>query len=234
MTFRNEFFIALNQWQKGWTEEQDRKNEYSISLKHECNLLDKKFKIVTDACYRKRFIHRGELVDIILNDSKVEGVASWTTDVRYAEFFKGKFREGAVSAAIFEHTPLDTEVILNVNELWKDDNFKDALDVFEKSNPENCDALYHFKDIQKEVILEVPLRGSEICILSGKSSSFDDICDSVNIPEQDRPSLFKKLIDGGAFIEEVTYVKDQAAKNAVQNTIRKFYEMLDNLKGAKK
>jgi hypothetical protein len=229
MTFRDEFFIALNQWQKGWAEDQDTKNEFSISLKQECCLIDNKYKVIEGPCYRKRFIHRGELVDIILNDNKTEGVTSWTSDVRYAEFFKGKFRESAVSAAIFEHTPTDGQVIVNVNELWKCADFIKGLDDFKKRNPEQCDAIYHFKDTQKEVILEVPLRGSEICILSGKSSSFDDICDSVNVPEADRPRLFKQLIDGGAFIEEVTYVKDAAARNAVRNTVRKFYEMLENL-----
>lgn len=230
MTFRDEFFIALNQWQKGWAEDQDTKNEFSITLKQECSLIDNKYKVVEGPCYRKRFIHRGELVDIILNDNKAEGVTSWTSDVRYAEFFKGKFRESAVSAAIFEHTPSDGQVIVNVNELWKCADFTKNLDDFKKRNPEQCDAIYHFKDTQKEVILEVPLRGSEICILSGKSSSFDDICDNVNVPESDRPRLFKQLIDGGAFIEEVTYVKDEAARNAVRNTVRKFYEMLENLK----
>jgi hypothetical protein len=33
MKFREEFFIALNQWQKGWAENQDKKNEFSVTLK---------------------------------------------------------------------------------------------------------------------------------------------------------------------------------------------------------
>lgn len=199
-------------------------------IKEECSLIDEKYKVVNVPCYRKRFIHRGELVDIILKDNKTEGATSWTTDVRYAEFFKGLFRESAVTAAIFEHTPINGEVILNVNELWICENFIKEVEAFKMSNPDKCDAIFHFKDSQKEVILEVPLRGSEICILSGKSSPFDDICDSVNITEADRPKLFKQLIDGGAFIEEVTYVNDVAARNAVRNTVRKFYDMLENLK----
>lgn len=226
MLFKNDFFIALNNWQKGWKEDQETRSQFAISLKKECAILDIKYKIVKTNCYRKRFLHRGELVDIIYNNSKEEGVTSWTTDVRYTEFFKGKYRESAVTAAIFEHLPIQNEIILNINELWQCDDFIFQLDEYKKYNPENCDAIYNFKDVQGEVILEAPLRGSEICMLSGMSSPFDDICNSVNIPEDDRPRIFKQLIDDGAFIEEITFVRDDAARNAVRNTLIKFNELL--------
>ena len=54
------------------------------------------------------------MVDIILKDHKTEGLVSWTTDVRYAEIFKGLYRENAVTAAIFERTPTKEDVILNL------------------------------------------------------------------------------------------------------------------------
>ena len=46
MTFRDEFFIALNNWQNGWAESQERKNEYAIPLKEECRQIDDKYKII--------------------------------------------------------------------------------------------------------------------------------------------------------------------------------------------
>ncbi len=75
--------------------------------------------------------------------------------------------------------------------------------------------------------MDAPLRGSEICILRGKTSPFDDICDSANIREADRPKVFKQLTDGGAFIKDIQYIKNRAARDAIQNTIRKFYELLE-------
>jgi len=228
MKFNDEFFKALNRWQKGWSEDQEKKKEFTSALKKECETIDIKYKTVDCPCYRKRYLHQGELVDIIINDNKIEGVTSWTTDVRYAEFFKGLFRDGAVTAAIFEHIPKKGEVILNINKLWECEDFIKDIENFKERNPDECDAIYHFEDGQNEVILEVPLKGSEICILSGKSSPFDDICDSVNIPEEERPKVFKELIDNGAFIEEIRYVKDEAARNAIKNTIRSFYELLQN------
>ncbi|MBS1685363.1 MAG: hypothetical protein JSS76_11425 [Bacteroidetes bacterium] len=230
MKFKDEFFIALNQWQKGWAEKQENKDIFSISLKAECNSIDEKYKIVTEPCYRKRFLHREELIDIIINDSKTEGITSWTTDVRFAELFKGKYRENAVTAAVFEHLPKREEVIVNINKLWKCKDFTRDLESFRKRNPEDTDAIFNFRDTQKEIVLEAPLKGSEICILSGKSSSFDDICNSINVPEIERPQLFKRLISDGAFIEEITYVKNEAARKAIQNTIRKFYDLLAGLK----
>src|SRR5258708_6595827 len=105
MTFTNNFFIALNNWQRGWRENQELKVKYEANLKVECKHLDAKYKVVTETCYRKRFIIKGELVDIFYNNAKPEGLTSWTTDIKYAEFFKGKFRSEAVTAAIFEHKP---------------------------------------------------------------------------------------------------------------------------------
>jgi hypothetical protein len=230
MTFSKEFFVALNNWQKGWNEDQSRKASCEQELKIQCEALDSQFKSVREKCYRKRFLVKGELRDIFYNNAKPEGLTSWTTDIRYAEFFKGKFRTDAVTAAIFEHTPTKSEVILNISELWKSPYFLTSLDTIGKVEPKVCDAIRHFKDFQKEVILEVPLKGSEIYALTGISSSFDDICTKASIPENERPATFKRLIDAGAYIEELTYVRGDAARNAINNAIWKFHEMLEEKK----
>jgi len=230
MTFSNEFIKALNNWQKGWREDSELKRKYEEELKTQCLKLDEKYKVVTEKCYRKRFLHKGELVDIFYNNEKQEGLTSWTTDIRYAEFFKGKFRSDAVTAAIFEHSPSASEVILNIGELWTSPEFTAQLNQLNVEDSKACDAIFHFRDIQKEVILEVPLRGSEIYALTGRSSSFDDICDKANIAEAERPVAYKRLIDAGAYIEEVTYLKGPATQDAINKAIWKFHEMLEGVK----
>jgi hypothetical protein len=167
------------------------------------------------------------------NNEKDEGFTSWTTDKAYAEFFKGKHRENAVTAAIFEHTPNRGEIILNINKLWECTHFITQLESFSQEHSDDCKALYHFKDIQGEVILNALLKGSEIYGLTGISSPFEDICNSANIPEVDRPKMFKQLIDDGAYIEEITYVKGEAAGNAINNTIWKFHELLESIRNKK-
>ncbi|QCE42304.1 hypothetical protein [Psychroserpens sp. NJDZ02] len=233
MTFEKDFFIALNNWQKGWKEDPKLKLEFENKIIEACKNIPLKYKVCKDSCYRKRFIHKGDLVDIFYNNEKNEGFTSWTTDKAYAEFFKGKYKDNAVTAAIFEHKPKENEVILNINKLWECSEFEKQLKAFSIENIDDCKAIYHFKDIQGEVILNVPLKGNEIYGLTGISSPFDDICDSANISEEDRPKKFKELIDKGAYIEEITYVKGEAAKNAINNTIWQFHELLENIKDKK-
>ncbi len=230
MTFSEDFFIALNNWQNGWNENQETRELLSKKLEIECKHLDDKYKVVNASCFRKRYIHRGELVDIILNNNKNEGITSWTTDFKYAELFKGKYRDDAVTAAIFEYQPLPQDVILNVNELWKCNDFKEQITKQHATNPDSCNAIMNFKDYQSEVILNVPLRGSDIIALTGKSSDFDDLCNYANIPMSNRPAYFRQLIKEGYRIEEYTYVNKEEAKRAIANTIKLFILKLEALK----
>ena len=123
MSFSDELLMALADWQKGWREKQSERERLSVQLQKVVESLDAKFKRVNTTCYRKRFLHEGELVDIVLRNEKAEGVVSWTIKQEFAERFKGLQKLDAVSGAIFEHTPTEDEVVINICELWKDQAF---------------------------------------------------------------------------------------------------------------
>lgn len=229
MAFDFNFFRILNDWQLGWREDQDRKNELAALLEKECDKLPISFKQVSLKCYRKRFLHKGEMVDILMNNSKDEGITSWTTDIRFAERFKDLYKEGAITAAIFEHSPQPDEVILNISSLWNDLSFQTHLEDFEKVEPDSCKAIRNFRNLQSEVILKTPLRGSEIIALTGFASPFDYLCENANIPLDKRDDLYYKMIDEGAYPLGVSYIKDDSAKRAVQRTINKFLEKVQSL-----
>lgn len=229
MAFEFSFFRILNSWQNGWREDQDRKNELATLLEQECTKLPNTFKQVNQLCYRKRFLHNGEMVDILMNNSKDEGITSWTSDIRFAERFKELYKEGAVTAAIFEYLPPSDEVILNISSLWNDVVFQRDLAKFEKVEPSNCEAILNFKNLQSEVILKTPLRGSQIIALTGFASPFDDLCEKANIPLDKRDELYYKMIDEDTYPLGVSYIKDESAKRAVQGTIKKFFEKIHNL-----
>jgi hypothetical protein len=161
MIFTETFIEILNNWQKGWKEDQTTRAQLADILRTECSLIDPSFKEVTDFCYRKRFLHQGDYVDVLLRDSKHEGICSWTTDLTYAEVFKGIIKTDAAHAAVFEHRPTTSEVILNINKLWESVDFVSTLKAVNDRTPEKCAAIYNFKH-QGEVILEAPLKGSEI------------------------------------------------------------------------
>ncbi len=145
MEFSDEFFESLGNWQRGWRENQDKRELLAKEIIKHSESLPKKFKIVQQPCYRKRFLHKGELVDIVLNDKKYEGIVSWTTDYAFAERFKDLVKPDAVSGAIFEHTPEENEVILNIAVLWESSEFVETVNKYKESNPSNAEPLFHFQ-----------------------------------------------------------------------------------------
>ncbi|MHA3061738.1 hypothetical protein ACX1N5_13935 [Acinetobacter sp. ANC 4636] len=230
MFFSDDLMLALANWQKGWQEDQSKRNELASKLLDAAKNLDKKFKSVSSPCYRKRFLHHGELEAIFLQDNKDEGVVSWTINQKYAEYFKGLHKPGAVSGAIFEHTPNDEEVIVNICELWKDSEFIDAANNFKIKFPDESEPLFNFKDTQYEVVLTSPLKASEIIAFTGASSPFDDLCEQLAIPEKDRGELFRQLTQSGLYPSELRYTSRESAQRVVENSIRKLYEKCQEYK----
>ena len=230
MKFSEDLLRAIANWQKGWREDQSKRIELSEKLLESAKDLDSAFKKVPSICYRKRFLHEGELVDIILKDEKREGVVSWTIDKEFAERFKDLQKEGAVSGAIFEHQPTDEEVVINICALWQNQEFIEAENKFKENYPEESKPLFHFKDSQGEVVLTSPLKASEIIALTGASSPFDDLCDQAGIPESQRDDLFRKLVQDGQTPGELRYTSRESAQRISDNTVRKLYEKVQAYK----
>ena len=228
--FTDALLLAINAWQNGWREDQARKAVLAATLQEHTASLDLSFRSVTTPCFRKRFVHKGELVSLLLKDNLDEGMTSWTTDQRFAERFKGFAREGAVSAAIYCHTPLPEEVVVDVGALWQSGEFVTAADAFRARHADNSKALFHFRDRQSEVVLTAALKGSEIVALSGASSPFDELCDTAGIPEEERDAKFRQLIKDGVYPGELRYT--YAAQDVIARTILRFREKLEALKVA--
>ncbi|WP_288128595.1 hypothetical protein [Thiomonas sp.] len=224
--FDDRLLDALGAWQNGWKEDQTRKEGLARELEQAVQNLPTQFRSVSGPCYRKRFIYKGELVDVIWNDERDEGIASWTVDIAFAERFKGLVRPGAVSGAILEHRPEAAEVVVNVAALWAEPEFAAAVDTYSSRGGIHAKALLNFKDSQGEVVLKSPIRGSEIIALTGVSSPFDDLCDRAGIPEDKREKIFGELLKGGVYPGEATYTTRQGAQNAIANTIRRIEEKL--------
>lgn len=226
MMFPDQLLAAIGAWQNGWREDQSRRELLANQLEFEASGLPEEFRTELRPCFRKRFLHKGELVDVILNDERNEGVTSWTTELAYAERFKGVLRQGAVSGAIFEHTPKPGEVIVNIAALWASTVFVEAVEDYSNRGGEHAKALLNFRDSQGEVVLKAPLRGSEIIALTGASSPFDELCDRAGIPIEKRDVLFSQLVKSGVYPGEVAYTTAQGARNAISNTIQKMRQKL--------
>ncbi|WP_229412658.1 hypothetical protein [Massilia sp. Root335] len=174
------------------------------------------------------------MVDIILADAKNEGLASWTTDLRFAERMKGLIRANAVSAAVFCHHPEGDEVIVSLPALWSEPCFGKAVQAYADRGGKFANALLNFRDDQSEVVLSTPLRGSEIVALSGASSPFDELCDRAGIPESDRDRVFKQLVDAGTYPGDPQYIDLAASQRAIARSIHHIYELVQSKLAASK
>lgn len=232
MIFSDDFLKSLNNWQNGWGDNQTLRNNFAIELLKNCKDLPAKYKKITVPCFRKRFLHKEELLAIIMADDKDEGVVSWTTDEKYAERFKGLLKANAVSGAIFKINPEYENVVVNVVNLWSDEEFVRSVEDYAKREPENTKALLHFKANQSEVILKSHLRGSDIISLTGLASPFDILCDQAGIADEIRDDIFKKLIDNGEYINEPSYTPPGSAQAVLSRVIEKFNKRIIELSQA--
>lgn len=223
MKFSDNFLNALSAWQNGWGEDQSRRATLASDLMNTSKELDTEFRKVDRPCYRKRFLHKGELIDIILGDEKKEGLVSWTINQEFAERFKGLSKIGAVSGAIFEHVPLESEVVVNIYALWQSEDFIKAANAFKIKYPDKAKALFHFKGSQGEIVLQSPLRGSEIIALTGASSPFDDLCDQLEIPDAERDDIFAELVKTGVCPGKLKYTSKVGTQRVIANTIKRVH-----------
>lgn len=151
-----------------------------------------------------------------------EGVASWTTDVRFAQEFKGPVRDATISA-VFGHTPIADEVILNIRELWELPCFRQAVQDFSKRGGENADAILNFKSRQSEVILKAPLLREDVEGFCAISSPFDVLCEVAGCEDEEAEDrLWKSVVENNMLPGGARWLQKEAAQRVLNETYVKF------------
>lgn len=227
--FTIDFLKSLSNWQNGWFENQENRRLIADELVKQCEKLPQEFKIVESYCYRKRFIIDGEIVPLLVDDEFFEGIASWSEELDYTKRFKGVYRSSSKFVMLFKHKPMPEEIVVNIVSLWKDDRFILAAENFQKEYAEEAKALFNFNDSQSEIVLKSTLKGTEIEDIVGISSSFDEICDMANIPEDKREefSIQYARNPSGLPIEMPTFAGSKPTKEAINKVLNKFKETLE-------
>ncbi|GCC50347.1 hypothetical protein SanaruYs_05620 [Chryseotalea sanaruensis] len=227
--FTRDFLLALSKWQNGWAENQEERRKIADELVRQCEKLAQKFKTVNHPCYRKRFIKSGELIPILIDNYFFEGVASWTKDIEYAKWFKGRVKPDVKHVMVFKHLPLPQEIVVNIMSLWEDEEFKKVAEIFKTEDREASRALFNFKDNQSEIVLRSTLKGNEIEDMVGISSSFDELCDMAGIPDDKREQLSIKYArdPNGLDIEIPIFGGARPTKEAIQKTLIAFRELME-------
>jgi hypothetical protein len=226
--FPDEFLEALGRWQNGWRESQPHRLELAANLVEKARPLPNWCKRVDTVCYRKRFLLKGELIPVCLADELLEGPTSWTTDRTFGEQFKGLMRHGTAFVALFGHRPKPSEVVVSLPALWGAPDFEKAVASYVERELPFAAALDGFRAKQSEVILEAPLRSSELVGLVGVSSPWDELFDQAEVPtdEPARSQLAKDLMSLGVYASEPRWLRDEAVQKVVQTVNRKFLERL--------
>src|ERR1700730_12400982 len=238
MVYFDRFLAALGAWQRGWREDPTRRQGITNELLGAIaeSGLPNEVRTINQKCYRKRLLvpnnpqNQGDFGPLIMNGAlEDEGVASWTTELKFAQDFKNPLRDGTASA-VFGHVPLPHEVILKIPALWRDPEFQAAVDEYSKSAKPNADALQNSKTGQSEIILNAPLRRDEIEGFCGRSSPFELLCELAGIhDEEDRDKEWRRLCEASVFPEQPTWLNREAALRALANTEAKFAELLRKL-----
>lgn len=224
--FTDEFLEALGAWQNGWGTDQAQRKPLGERIARAATALPTRFKTTSgQTCYRKRFIHTGELESTFIDDLRDEDVGSWTLNLDFARAFRGLKSQdsGAITAAIFQCIPSDEEVVVNVPELWKDSEFVAAATSYRDRGCLFAAALFHFlgERDQSEVILTAPLRGSEIFAVSGEAKSFDEYCDMLEYPGGEfRDELYRRATDQGISFGDLRYIQEAGAKRVSETVSR--------------
>jgi hypothetical protein len=232
MKFSDRFLSAIGGWQRGWREDKNRR----LVLAEELNAaaieenLPIQLSSAGTTCYRKRFLvpnnpqNGGDLGPLFLNGFIDEGLASWTTDKKFAQDFKDPLRSGTF-AAVFAHFPQPGEVLVNIPALWADPAFNEAVKALHARGGSNADALMYFKFRQGEIVMTAPLKYEELAGICGKSSPFDVLCEAGGLTtDEERDDFWKKLVEANRFPEEPTWLTSEATRAVLDRARTNFLD----------
>lgn len=231
--YSDKFLGALGEWQQGWNEDKEKRLLITEKLKNALAVepsISPSALAVSVPCYRRRYISNlnpqngGDMVELFLNGYIEEGVSSWSTDYDYVKTqFKKGHREGWI-ASIFCVQKIDpSDVVLNINELWKDNDFKQDVNVYVSNEKPYANALTNFSNKQSEVILRVPLKIEEVYAFCGKVPALEDLCSNAGIDSSDEEDLiWNKMMEQGFVPTEEYWIEGGRALAAVSKTQDRF------------
>lgn len=228
------FLSALGAWQRGWHEDKTRRLAITNILISAVDALHDPLptSYPLPLCYRKRFLvpnnpqNGGDFVKLVMEGRIEEGVAAWSSDITLHQQFKTMRREGAV-ATLFAHRPSRGEVLVDLNALWADPIFSTAVTDYARRQGANADALTHFRDRQRELILTAPLLREEVVGFAGivgDEQFFFEAFGAKTSAEED--AIFRGLVQIDALPGDTRWIGAAAAQRAIAATRLKWQAKL--------
>lgn len=200
--FTLELLQAINDWQRGGDLKQKLKR--GKKLKKHAESLPGRFRTCSEICYRQEAHEKDRIWKLLAKKSLPETIASWTTKLCIAQHFKGGVPPKGLQGVIFCLTPPPESVVINLIEVYRDSDFRSAIDLHKLNIDSFSDGIGRYGDTQHEIVLELHnLEPATIHCYGGYASNrktlakklfrhkpsaeglavFDELCRQANIPE---------------------------------------------------
>lgn len=171
-----ELLQAINDWQStgmgiNKTQIAERIIKYSKKLPY-------KFKSINTKCYRQLSLSGENSVTLGVNMELPETYSSWTFDKSVAKCFNGGIPPIGKQGVIFQvdHNSPDCEVIINLFELFKDNDFIKACSVNKNDIISYKSGIGYFMNKEAEVVLKIEkIKTEQIWAYGGYSSSKEQL-----------------------------------------------------------
>ena len=129
--FSLELLQAINDWQSGGDHKQ--KVRRGAALKAVARDLPAEFRTPPSVCYRQEAHEKDRVWKLLAENKLPETIASWTSSFDVARDFKGGVPPEPLKGVIFRFAPRGEQVIVNLDALYADPTFRNAIDEHKKN-----------------------------------------------------------------------------------------------------
>jgi len=172
--FSTELLQAINDWQRGGP--RNLRLRRGATLRDLSRGLPHHFRTTSDRCYRRLALNYCHLFDLGERLHLAENVSAWTLDESVAAHFKGGVPPPGWQGVIFSCVPKDTEVVINLDALYRDEVFREACDSAKHRIRSYNAGMGRYSGSQCEVVLDVPkITTTDIFAIGGYSSDLATI-----------------------------------------------------------
>jgi hypothetical protein len=148
--FSLELLQAVNDWQCGGT-----KTPRGKRLKKLSGQLATRFREVRGHCFRQISLDKASLWLLGTELHLPEVISGWTLSIDVAKSFKGGVPSSEWQVFIFEIKPRPEQVVVNLDELYRDPGFLSACEEMRPQISRFHDGIGKYGGLQHEVVLEV-------------------------------------------------------------------------------
>jgi hypothetical protein len=149
--FTLEFVQAVNDYQAGG--DSQKKAERLAPL---CSGLPQQFRSCSVICYRQEAHPPDRLWRLIAEQNLPMRYSSWTTSIDVAKSLKGGVPPRGLRGVILRLRPPEGSVLVNLDELYRDEGFRDAVNQYASEIVRRADGIDRYGNSQAEIILDLP------------------------------------------------------------------------------